>query len=67
MSELKATWTLELNCECPSCGENVDLMDGDDFWENNPIEICEWGTKKSKDVEAYCADCDFSFAVDLQY
>ena len=74
MSELKAkalpeaTWTIELNCDCPKCGENIDLMDDGDFWDSNPtVEICEWGTEKSRSIGAYCQECELEFKVDLAY
>jgi len=65
--KLEATWSLSLDCECPKCGEDIDLMDDDNFWENNNIQACEWGTKKSRDVDAYCEKCEHEFKVDLVY
>ena len=46
---------------------DIDLMDDDNFWENNNIQACEWGTKKSRDVDAYCEKCEHEFKVDLVY
>lgn len=31
MTNVIATWTVQLNCNCPSCGEHVDLLDYADF------------------------------------
>jgi hypothetical protein len=63
----EACWDISLNCDCPKCGGNVDLMDDADFWENNRIQACEHGTKASSNIGAYCKACEHEFKVDLAY
>lgn len=59
-----ATWWISLNCDCPSCGERVDLLDDVDFWDcRNDLEI---GQSK-EDVEVYCPKCDHEFTVNIEY
>lgn len=65
--KLEAIWDLSLNCQCPKCDEDIDLMCDDNFWENNNIQSCEWGTEKSRDIDAYCEKCEHDFKVDLAY
>jgi ssDNA-binding Zn-finger/Zn-ribbon topoisomerase 1 len=62
-----ATWTLELNCECPKCGEDIDLLDDSDFWEHNRLETCEHETDNSRGIDAICEMCEHEFKVDLAY
>ena len=64
MSEnTKATWVVELNCDCPKCGEYVNLLDYADFWDCRDLEVAESG----KDVEVSCPICGHEFKVDCEY
>ena len=65
--KLEAVWDISLTCQCPKCDEDIDLLEGGDFWENNRVECCEHGTEKSSDIDAYCEKCDHEFKVDLAY
>jgi PHP family Zn ribbon phosphoesterase len=31
-TKTKAVWIIELNCDCPSCNERVDLVDSSEFF-----------------------------------
>ncbi len=62
-----ATWSLSLNCDCPTCGECVDLLDDPDFWDGRSLEACEHGTDRSQGVEVVCPECHQTFKVDLSY
>ena len=63
-----ATWTVELNCECPNCEQQVDLLDFEDFWDGRRhLEIAETGTRFSENVDVTCPNCRFDFFVDLVY
>ena len=64
---IEACWDISLNCQCPKCKKDIDLLDDGDFWENNRIESCEHGTEKSRGIDAYCKDCEHEFKVDLAY
>jgi hypothetical protein len=64
---ISATWNIELMCECPHCEEYVNLLDYCDFWVDRRLDVCEWGTERSKNVEAICPECNEEFVVDLEY
>ena len=59
----KAAWTVELNCDCPECGEYVNLLDDPDFWEGRDLEIAESGEV----VGVFCPKCEHEFKVDCEY
>ena len=67
MSDTTATWTVELNCECPECKQYVDLLDYTDFWDGRRLEIAEHGTDRSNDVDVICPECGHEFTVDCYY
>lgn len=63
----KATWDISLDCECPKCGEYVDLLRAADFWDGRVLDIGEHDTDRSKGVEVLCPECGHEFEVDLEY
>lgn len=67
MATLKAVWWVELNTECPGCGETVDLTENHDWLREASFQIAEHGTDKTRDVEVSCPKCGHEFAVDLEY
>ena len=67
MAEVLATWTVELNCTCPACGEYVNLLDYADFWDGRHLDIAENGTVRSTNVDVMCPECDHEFMVDCEY
>jgi endogenous inhibitor of DNA gyrase (YacG/DUF329 family) len=64
-----ATWTVELNCDCPHCKQHVDLLEYPDFWDahHGSLELAEHGTARSKAVEVTCPECGKDFEADLEY
>lgn len=62
-----ATWNIELMCDCPHCKEYVNLLNYCDFWDDRQLDICEWGTDRSTNVEVICPECEEEFVVDLEY
>jgi hypothetical protein len=64
---VEATWHASLDCECPGCNEDVDLLDDPDFWDGRNIEIAEHGTLGTTDMEVVCPLCGHVFAVDCQW
>lgn len=62
-----ATWSVSLDCDCPACAENVDLLSYPDFWDGRRLEIPEHGTERSSNVSVQCPKCDHEFHVDLSY
>lgn len=67
MGNVTATWTVELHCNCPKCGEWVDLLEAPDFWDGRQLDVPEHGTERSKGVEVICPKCDHEFIVDCEY
>lgn len=67
VSRPTAWWTVELNCDCPSCKEHVDLLDYSDFWDGRRLDIPEHDTERSTAVEVTCPECGHDFEVDLAY
>ena len=63
VGRVTATWTVELNCECPKCEKYVDLLMGADFWDGRHLEIAE----SKKGLEVDCPECGFEFEVDCEY
>jgi len=39
MANVIATWTVELNCNCPQCKDYVDLLSEGDLWDGEKIWI----------------------------
>ncbi|TAN71592.1 MAG: hypothetical protein EPN17_00880 [Methylobacter sp.] len=67
VSRPNATWSLSLDCECPSCGEYVDLLEYPDFWDGRRLDACEHDTERSLGVDVVCPECGHDFEVDLNY
>lgn len=67
MSEIKATWTVELYCDCPKCKEFVDLLEFEDFWDGRSLDVGESDTERSMDMNVVCPKCMHEFIVDLYY
>jgi len=55
-----AYWDITLDCDCPSCGEYVNLLNYPDFWDGrDDFNIGEW----KSDVDVTCPKCDHDFHV----
>jgi ribosomal protein S27E len=67
MSALTATWSITLDTECPACKEDVNLLDGPDFWDGHRFDVPEHGTERTKGVKVVCPECEHAFTVDLEY
>lgn len=68
MSEpITATWSIELNCECPDCGKFVDLLDYPDFWDGKTIEMAERRTEAADNLDVMCPECGHEFNVKCEY
>ena len=53
MSErVMADWNVTLHCDCPHCGEFVDLLDYIDFWDGGGPGVCNNGD----DLEIPCTE-----------
>ena len=65
--KIYATWHVSLDCECPKCGEYVDLLEAQDFWDGHSFQIPEHGTNRTENVEVICPKCEGEFHVKLEY
>lgn len=61
--KIEAEWTIELNCDCPSCKERVNLLDYADFWDGRNLDI---GNTRQL-IEVVCPECDHEFEVETVY
>lgn len=66
MSNIKATWYIELLTSCPKCDYGIDLTQIDDFWHCG-FEPIEHDTKATTDFDVECPDCGYEFMVDFEY
>jgi ribosomal protein S27AE len=63
-ASVTAQWRVELDCDCPRCGEAVDLTDVEEFWQDHSnLDIPEHGTERSDNLEVTCPECGHEFAV----
>lgn len=62
-----ATWSIELNCDCPKCGEYVDLLTAADFWDGRELDLGEHGTERADKLPVYCPECGHEFEVECAY
>lgn len=67
-AELMATWSISLDCDCPKCGDFVDLLSEDNFWEaHQRLKPIEHGTDRSNNLEVICPECGHEFEVCCDY
>jgi predicted RNA-binding Zn-ribbon protein involved in translation (DUF1610 family) len=66
-AEIIATWCVELNCDCPNCGEYVDVTKAEGFWDGNEITVPEQRTERSNNLEVVCPECGHEFEVCCEY
>jgi hypothetical protein len=64
MANLKAQWSISLDCECPNCTEPLNIAD-EVF--SNEIQVGEHDTERSKDYEITCPYCEWEFKVDFEF
>ena len=56
-----AAWSASLDCECPNCKEDVDLMEEVDFWDGRgDLEIAQ----EVEGLTVTCPKCGHEFEVD---
>jgi Zn finger protein HypA/HybF involved in hydrogenase expression len=67
-AEVSATWDISLNCYCPKCGEFVDLLREDNFWEHHEwLQPIENGTERANNLKVICPECSNEFKVCCEY
>lgn len=63
-----AIWHITLNCDCPHCGENVDLLESSNFWEDRKnLQVGEHNTPGSCNVDVMCPECGEEFLIDCEF
>lgn len=67
MTNILATWTVELACTCPGCDTYTNLLDHPDFWDGRQLDVPEIGTDRSRGIEVQCTECGHEFFVDCAY
>ena len=61
MANVTAQWTATLDCECPACKEDVDLLEDADFWDGRgDLEVAQ----PKEGLEVICPKCGHEFEVD---
>lgn len=64
----RATWDISLNCECPHCHKDVDILNTDDFWEDHrSLTIPAHGAEYTNNMPTLCPECGKEFHVCLEY
>jgi hypothetical protein len=65
---IKASWCIELNCNCPKCEQYVDLTNAPDFRDGlRDMQPGEHDTPRTTDMEVICPECGHEFNVDCEY
>lgn len=62
----KAVWSISLDCQCPECGSDIDLLDDHEVFSFG-IQPIEHDTDKTKDFGVACPECEHEFLVDFVY
>ena len=63
-----AMWHCELNCNCPHCGQFVDLLKYEDFWDGRSgVQVCEQGTEQTTKTDVTCPECRKEFVASFEY
>ena len=64
MGNVQATWSASLDCECPACKHEVDLMNYADFWDGRgDLQI----SQAVEGLEVVCPICCHEFKVDTNW
>lgn len=58
-----ATWSCSIFVDCPHCGEQQDLIDGDGESRVENLMVAERETDRTTNIETYCLDCGEDFIV----
>ena len=69
MAKTKARWSISLDCTCPECEHDYDILetDSDFFSGDTRIVPIEHGTQQTKDFETICPECEHEFKFDFEY
>ena len=61
-----ARWSISLDCDCPSCQENVDLTLATEFWYRSPtgtpLQPAQTGA-----LDVICPECGHEFICEMEY
>jgi len=67
MSNPVAIWDISLDCTCPRCEKDIDLLDDSDFLDGRFFTIGEYGTNWTSGVDVECPVCGHEYKVDFEY
>lgn len=63
-----AEWNITLDVRCPSCLQDVNLLDDPDFFDGRGhIQIGEHDTEATERLPVDCPECGAGFYVDLVF
>ena len=65
--KVTARWEIRLDCDCPSCHLDVDLLDAVDFWDGRNLEMGEHMTERANNQEVVCPSCGHEFVIECEY
>ena len=67
MAATKARWAISLDCNCPKCNHDIDIVDIDNELFNNGVSPIEHDTAGSIGYEVSCPKCGHDFCVDFEW
>lgn len=67
MENIKAIWSISLDCTCPSCGHDFDILQGFSLPYGHNLYAGEHGTERTENIEIVCPECECVFKVDCAF
>lgn len=67
MSNVKATWSISLDCTCPSCEHDFDILSGFCMPDGMNLYAGEHGTERTENMKISCPACGHEFLVDCYF
>jgi phage FluMu protein Com len=65
---VKASWSISLDCKCPACKIKFDVLRlAAQPVQSGSMVPLEVDTVASRDIEVKCPACDHEFLVDCEY
>ncbi len=68
MKNERAFWSFSLDTTCPVCDADFNIEADENYTHtgdsDDPLQVCENGTKRSRDMEVVCPECQAEFLVD---
>jgi hypothetical protein len=64
ITDMRATWSISLDTDCPECSQSIDLIDCEHFLESGILPL-ETSTERANNVKVTCV-CGHEFTVELE-